>query len=72
MSTKHANVYQVVVKAVPLDRAEPAVALSAPPFSYVQVAQPAAMPLKAQLGQYMSPELKAGIRKVLGVVGVKV
>jgi 2-polyprenyl-3-methyl-5-hydroxy-6-metoxy-1,4-benzoquinol methylase len=78
MSTKHANVYQVVVKAVPLDRSEPEIALSAPPFTFVQAAQPAfsaqpaAMPLKAQLGQYMSPEMKAGIRKVLGVFGVKI
>lgn len=74
MSTKHANVYQVVVKAVPLDRKEPAIRLLAPEFTYEPVPLPlkAALPLKAQVGQFMNPKMKAGIRKMLSVIGVKI
>jgi methionine biosynthesis protein MetW len=77
MSAKHANVYQVVVRAVPLDRVEPAISLSAPPFKYVntmpqeQPNQTVTKTQKAKLGQYMSPELKVAIRKVFGAIGVK-
>ena len=78
MSTKHANVYQVVVKAVPLDRVESAVALTAPPFNYMKVnavvvtAPQAAPSFKTLLGHFLSPQVKLGIRKLLGLLGVKV
>jgi 2-polyprenyl-3-methyl-5-hydroxy-6-metoxy-1,4-benzoquinol methylase len=78
MTTAHAHVYQVVVKAVPLDRAEPSVALIAPAFHYGNSAMPIfndSLPqhigFKTFAGQFLTPELKAVIRKVLGLVGVK-
>ena len=71
MSSKHAKVYQVVVKAVPISRAGDALSLIPPAFSYRQSIFPNTTSLKTRLAARLSPELKAQIRKVFSFIGVK-
>lgn len=70
MSSKHAQVYQVVVKAVPLDRFGETISLVPPTFKYrrriVSIAS-----LKTRFAEYLSPELKVKIRKIFNRLGVK-
>ena len=76
MSSKHANVYQVVVKAVPLKRVESAVALIPPPFQYTSVyvksdVAHSKIAFKTWLGQYFSENTKSSIRRGLNMLGIK-
>lgn len=65
----HADVYQVVVKAVPTDRAGDAVAL-VPPRAARSGVSPAAL-LKALVGRHLSPRFKQAIRGGFGRLGIR-
>ncbi|MCY1272653.1 Ubiquinone biosynthesis O-methyltransferase [compost metagenome] len=68
-SSPHAHVYQVVVKAVPLERPQPAVSLVL--LSPLRQQTMQHRTLKARVGRHLSPQLKQFIRKSFGVVGIK-
>jgi len=81
MSSNHSEVYQVVVKAIPLDCAGEAVPLApakreytpkrpAPPESLPKQPAPAAS-LKSQIGAHLSSQLKENIRKGFNRFGIK-
>ncbi len=75
MSSKHAGVYQVVIKAVPLNYPGEVVPLVAPEPKYKPALFLYAIMWKTrlvQLGQNLSPQSKANIRKILGLAGVKI
>jgi 2-polyprenyl-3-methyl-5-hydroxy-6-metoxy-1,4-benzoquinol methylase len=74
MSSTHAGIYQVIVKAVPINYAGDVVSLVAPKpkykpalFLYIAIWKTRLL----QLGQNLSPQCKTNIRKILGLVGVK-
>jgi 2-polyprenyl-3-methyl-5-hydroxy-6-metoxy-1,4-benzoquinol methylase len=73
MSSKHSEVYQVVVKAVPVDSAGEAVPLIPPDRKYKRSHIPnVSVPSwKTRIGQYLSPQSRAIIRKLLGYVGIR-
>jgi methionine biosynthesis protein MetW len=71
MSAKHAQVYQVVVKAVPIGRTGESIALIPPLFKYSPFATVSLSSLRLRLASKLSPELKATIRKVAGIAGIK-
>lgn len=71
MSVKHANVYQVVVRAVPLDRSDETISLEAPHFFYEPAVKVLSFPLKQQIGQMFSPSAKTKIRRAMGAFGIK-
>lgn len=70
MSSPHSEVYQVVVKAVPLNYPGDAVALVPPKHKYrgIFIASPSSW--KKRLGQRLSPQLKQRIRKSLKILGI--
>jgi methionine biosynthesis protein MetW len=71
MSSKHAQVYQVVVKAVPLDREEQAVKLVPPPFRYSPLVGVKPASIKVRIASSLGAKQKAIIRKVADKFGVK-
>lgn len=71
MSSPHAHVYQVVVKAVPIDRVGESVPLVPPEFKYRRSILSNISSLKTRLVTHLSPELKARVRKVFNSIGVK-
>ena len=71
MSSKHAKVYQVVVKAVPISRAGDALSLMPPAFNYRRSIFPNISSIKARLATHLSPELIAQFRKVSSFIGLK-
>jgi len=68
-SSAHAHVYQVVVKAVPLDYPGLAVALIPPKPRRSAFTRAASW--KARIGARLSPQFKQRIRKGLGALGVR-
>ena len=70
MSSNHSEVYQVVVKAVPLDRAGDAVPL-APARRDHRPKAPAGTSWRSQIGAHMSPKLKQNIRKGFNLLGIR-
>jgi 2-polyprenyl-3-methyl-5-hydroxy-6-metoxy-1,4-benzoquinol methylase len=71
MSGKHSEVYQVVLKAVPMSFAGDAVSVVFPkkmdqatPLGYIAS-------WKIRLGQHLSPQVKQNIRKSLNLLGIK-
>lgn len=71
MSSKHALVYQVVVKAVPINRAGEAQSLVPPAFNYRRPIIPNMASLKTRVAAHLSPEFKGQVRKVFNSIGVK-
>lgn len=73
MSCKYSEVYQVVVKAVPIDRPSVAVPLVPPGHKYQRTPFAAGITAswKMRLGQRLSPQLKKYIRQGLNLLGVK-
>lgn len=82
MSSKHAGVYQVVVKAVPLNYPGDVVSLVAPKPKYKPALFLYAVLWRRryvvlwktrllQLGQNLSPQCKANIRKIFSLAGVR-
>jgi 2-polyprenyl-3-methyl-5-hydroxy-6-metoxy-1,4-benzoquinol methylase len=71
MSSQHAQVYQVVVKAVPFERSGEPVSLVPPKFKYQRTLVPNAISLKTRLAAHLSPELKANIRSFFNSIGVR-
>ena len=72
MSSRYAEVYQVVIKAVPINYAGDAVSLVPPEHNYRRT--PVATSVASwstRLGQHLSPQLKQRIRKGLNMLGVK-
>lgn len=70
MSSRHAQVYQVVVKAVPIDRAGETVLLVPPAFECRRTIL-SITSLKTGLAAHLSPALKAQVRKLLNTIGVR-
>jgi hypothetical protein len=71
MECAHSSVYQVVVKAVPLDYAGDAVALVPPKHNYRRPIIGSAQSWRRRLGRLLSPQLKQHIRKALNLLGIK-
>lgn len=67
-SNAHAHVYQVVVKAVPLDYPGDAISLVAPKPGHTKAF---AATWKRRIGACLSPQIKQYIRKGLGRLGIK-
>jgi 2-polyprenyl-3-methyl-5-hydroxy-6-metoxy-1,4-benzoquinol methylase len=73
MNCKDSEVYQVVVKAVPIHYAGDAVSLVAPEHKYRRtLIVTNFVSWKTRLGQYLSPERKQSIRKGLNLLGIKI
>jgi 2-polyprenyl-3-methyl-5-hydroxy-6-metoxy-1,4-benzoquinol methylase len=68
-SSVHAHVYQVVVKAVPLDY--PGVAVPLAPPKPRRPLFPGVASWKARIGAHLSPRVKQRIRQGLGSLGVR-
>ena len=68
MTPKHANVYQVVIKAVPINRIDSAIMLIPPAFTY----QPHGLSIKTWIGQYLNASLKSIIRSAFNRIGLKI
>ena len=71
MSSKYSEVYQVVVKAVPIHYSGDAVPLVPPIHSYRRPLLISTTSWKMRLGQHLSPQLKQRIRKGLNLLGIK-
>lgn len=72
MSGEYSELYQVVVKAVPIDYAGDAVSLAPPEHSYRRtLVATSVASWKTRLGQRLSPQLKQHIRKGLNLLGMK-
>jgi 2-polyprenyl-3-methyl-5-hydroxy-6-metoxy-1,4-benzoquinol methylase len=73
MGSKHSEVYQVVVKAVPVNYAGESVPLIPPDKKYKRSHLPnvTVRSWKTRIGQYLSPGARANIRKILGYVGIR-
>jgi len=71
MSSKYSEVYQVVVKAVPLDYAGDAVSLVPPEHKYRSTPFSRVLSWKTRLGKRLRPKLKKRIRKVLKLLDTK-
>jgi SAM-dependent methyltransferase len=74
-SSPYANIYQVVLKAVPLEREGATISLI-PELAPQPVPKPAPVPepapsLKSRVGAYLSPAAKVMIRKGFGSIGIK-
>ncbi len=73
MNCKDTEIYQVVIKAVPIDYAGDAMSLVAPEHKYDQThILKNFVSWKTRLGQHLSPELKQYIRKALNFLGIKI
>ncbi len=71
MSSKYSEVYQVVVKVVPLDYAGGAVSLVPPEHKYRRTPFSRMTSWKTHLGKRLRPKLKKRIRKVLKLLDTK-
>lgn len=72
MSCKHSEVYQVVVKAIPINYAGDAVPLVPPSHKYRgTTAPPVFTSWKTRLRLSLNPKLKLQIRKSLDLLGIK-
>ena len=71
MSSKYSEVYQVVVKAVPIHYSGDAVPLVPPIHIYRRPLLISTASWKMRLGQHLSPQLKQRIRKGLNLLGIK-
>ena len=73
INCKDTEIYQVVIKAVPIDYAGDAMSLVAPEHKYQQTYIPRNfVSWKTRLGQHLSPQLKQDIRKALNFLGIKI
>lgn len=73
MNCKDSEVYQVVVKAVPIHYAGDAVSLVAPEHKYRRtLIVTNFVSWKTRLGQKLSPQFKQNIRKGLNLLGIKI
>lgn len=70
MSNAHAYIYQVVVKAVPLDYPGDAIPLVPPKRTYKQDFAEIPASWKATIARRLSPELKQSIRKSFKIFGI--
>jgi 2-polyprenyl-3-methyl-5-hydroxy-6-metoxy-1,4-benzoquinol methylase len=70
MSNAHARIYQVVVKAVPLDYRGDMVPLVPPKRTYKQNFAEIPASWKARIARRLSPELKRSIRKSFKIFGI--
>jgi len=71
MRSKYSEVYQVVVKAVPLDYAGDAVSLVPPEHKYRRTPFSRVISWKTRLGKRLRPKLTKRIRKVLKLLDTK-
>lgn len=71
MNCKHSEVYQVVVKAVPINYAGDSVTLVPPDHKYRRTPVATAASWKTRLRQRLSPQIKQYIRKSLNLLGLK-
>lgn len=71
MSSQYSEVYQVVVKAVPIHYSGDAVPLVPPKHNYRRPLLTSATSWKMRLGQHLNPQLKQRIRKGLNLLGIK-
>jgi 2-polyprenyl-3-methyl-5-hydroxy-6-metoxy-1,4-benzoquinol methylase len=71
-TSAYANVYQVVVKAVPLNYPGDAVPLIQPEQSTTLTAATPPMPWKTRLGRFLSPDHKRNIRNGLKALGINI
>lgn len=71
-SSPHSAVYQVVVKAIPLDRSGNTVPLIPPKYQYRRQVIPSAESLKARMGQMLGAAGKQRVRHILGLLGIKI
>jgi 2-polyprenyl-3-methyl-5-hydroxy-6-metoxy-1,4-benzoquinol methylase len=71
MSSKYAEVYQVVMKAVPIDTAGIAITMTPPPLRYQRIRVAGKASWKTRFGRFLSPRLKGRIRKGFTMLGVK-
>jgi 2-polyprenyl-3-methyl-5-hydroxy-6-metoxy-1,4-benzoquinol methylase len=72
MSSLHSAIYQVVVKAVPLDRSEDALALEPPQRENVSSPIIGVISFKTRLARHLSPRFKLRIRQGLKVFGIHI
>jgi 2-polyprenyl-3-methyl-5-hydroxy-6-metoxy-1,4-benzoquinol methylase len=73
MNCKDSEVYQVVLKAVPINYAGDAIYLVAPEHQYRRTLIATNLrSWKTRSGQYLSPKVKQGIRKGLNLLGIKI
>lgn len=68
-SSPHADVYQVVVKAVPIERPEKGLLLTIENYKRSKV--DCLTSIKRRIGARISPDVKIHIRKVLNMFGIK-
>jgi 2-polyprenyl-3-methyl-5-hydroxy-6-metoxy-1,4-benzoquinol methylase len=71
MSGKYSEVYQVVVKAVPISHIGDAVPLIPPKHSYSRTYSKQLISWKTRLGQWFSPQFKKRIQKAMNLLGLK-
>jgi len=71
MSSEYSEVYQVVVRAVPIHYSGDEVPLVPPKHSYRRPLLISATSWKMRLGQHLNPQLKQRIRKGLNMLGIK-
>jgi 2-polyprenyl-3-methyl-5-hydroxy-6-metoxy-1,4-benzoquinol methylase len=71
MSSKHSEVYQVVVKVVPILYAGDTVSLVPPKHKYRLSPIARVASWKTRIGQHLSPQIKRCIRKGLSLLGIK-
>lgn len=69
-SSPHSDIYQVVVKAVPIERPEKGLLLTLENLTRNKVG--CLTTIKRRLGARISPDVKVQIRKVLSMFGIKV
>ena len=68
-SSPHADIYQVVVKAVPIERPEKGLLLNLENYKRSRVGWLSS--IKRRIGARISPDVKIHIRKVLNMFGIK-
>ena len=71
MSSEYSEVYQVVVRAVPIHYSGDEVPLVPPKHSYSRPLLISAASWKMRLGQHLTPQLIQRIRKGLNLLGIK-
>ncbi|PIP02133.1 MAG: hypothetical protein COW18_00050 [Zetaproteobacteria bacterium CG12_big_fil_rev_8_21_14_0_65_54_13] len=70
MGGQYSEVYQVVIKAIPMDRPGTALSLIPPAKRYQRTPADSGILWKRRIGTYMSPEVKAAVRKGLKRLGI--
>jgi 2-polyprenyl-3-methyl-5-hydroxy-6-metoxy-1,4-benzoquinol methylase len=71
MNSKYAQIYQVVVKAVPNSYSNNAILLTPPMLEYKRLLSPNFSSFKSRLSPFLSAEFKAKARKLLNLIGLK-